>query len=168
MQEVATELRSWSTFYAAFAEASAALLGLLFVAISLQSGSWRRSVRLSLEVNQSGIELLYPLLASLLMLVPAGAPTVHGGGLLVLSATGLVSSIRRGGHGADAPRSAMRPSWNNVVGATAALLYGVSGIGLLLDEPIGVYGVALASFLMIVAGTVNTWAILVREPTAEE
>jgi hypothetical protein len=163
MHGVETELGEWSTFFAAFAEASAALLGLLFVAVSLLASGWRGSGRLSMVINQSGIELLYPLIASLLMLVPAGVPVAHGIGLLLLSAAGLATSIGRV-RGVPVGTAA----WSGWSGAAGALLYGVSGVAVLLDAPAGVYGVALASFLMIVAGTVNTWDLLVNQPESDD
>jgi modulator of FtsH protease len=164
--DVANELPGWSTFFAAFSEASAALLGLLFVAISLLASGWRRSGRLSFVVNESGIELLFPLLASLLMLVPGGAPIVHGLGLLLLAASGVATALR-GARSAPRP-TAVRIRWTDAISVIAMLLYGLSGIALLADAPIGIYGVALASFLMITAGTVNTWAMIVQPSETED
>jgi hypothetical protein len=169
MGDVATELERWRSFFESTTEASGVLLGLLFVAISLLASRPERTTSLFLMVNQSTIALLYPLVASLVMLIPSGVPTVQGVAAILGGAIGLGGSIlaayrvRRVG-GLPTLRERFVRDLPAVLGAG---IYLASGIALLADRRLGIFGVVLASFLMILSGTQNTRYLLLERPQTD-
>ena len=68
-------------------------LGLLFVAVSLLANRPERTASIFFMVNRSAIALLYPLIASLVMLIPSGVPTVQAVAAILGGAVGLAGSI---------------------------------------------------------------------------
>jgi hypothetical protein len=166
MGEVATELDKWRSFFQSTAEASGVLLGLLFVAISLLANRPERTSSLFLMVNQSTIALLYPLVASLVMLIPSGVPTVQGVAAILGGAIGLGGSIRSAymvRRAGSLPRLGERLA-RDMPAVFGAGLFVASGLALLADRRIGIFGVVLASFLMILSGTQNTRDLLLERP----
>jgi len=103
------------------------------------------------------IDLGYALAFALLMLMPISDPTVLGGVLLVLSLVGAQDSWgTTGGRG-------FLHGWTHYVslGCFAVLL--LSAIAFLLGAAgVGLYLVGAAIGVLIVAGTRNTWGLLIR------
>jgi hypothetical protein len=90
---VAEALVEWREFYAAVAEAGGALLGLLFVAITIRLDHRPRNLHARALGMGAIVALLHPLLASLAMLLPVAAPA-QGIALLVLATWGLIATAR--------------------------------------------------------------------------
>lgn len=88
---------AWHDFYVMLGGASAALTGLLFVALSINLKQIKESKRIDLQafVTQTFFYFLYVLLFSALFLIPDLAPRGLGIPLLVMGLIGLVSLIGR-------------------------------------------------------------------------
>lgn len=86
-----TGLLECRDFYIAVAGAGAALVGLVFVGASIQLSNRPLDSRIRMA-TMAVVNLLHPLIASLIMLVP-GSPQVLGAGLLTLALAGLVGAI---------------------------------------------------------------------------
>jgi hypothetical protein len=86
----------WHDFFLAAAGASAALLGLLFVGVSINlaaiAGEERVDVRA--RAGQAFVNLVFALVIALLMLIPDPDPVSIAFGLAVVAALGLLSIVR--------------------------------------------------------------------------
>jgi hypothetical protein len=97
MQDLNDFLRDWQVFYATIAGVSATLMGLLFVALSLEG---RLSARLNDEcanamARQTFSEFLLVLMIALVLLVPRQSPVGLGVALLALATAYAVPSGMR-------------------------------------------------------------------------
>jgi hypothetical protein len=84
-------LLAWHDFFLAAAGASAALLGLLFVGVSINLGAIAASERVDLGARaaQAFSNLVFVLVISLIMLIPNPDPTSLAAGLAFVAAFGL-------------------------------------------------------------------------------
>lgn len=94
MQDLNDVLREWQVFYATVAGASATLMGLLFIALSLEGGlSARRDDEYAKAMaRQTFSEFLLVLMIALVLLVPRQSPLGLGVALLALAATYAIPS----------------------------------------------------------------------------
>ena len=153
-----TAIERLHDFYVAAGGAAAVLLGLLFVSLSLHLDQEASEYDILYRVGtQTMIDLAYVLAFALLMLIPISNSTVLGGILLVVSLVGAQDSLRTIG------QRRWLHGWTHFVSlgcfailllASIAFLFGAAGVGL--------YVVGPAIGVLIIAGTRNTWEILVR------
>jgi hypothetical protein len=137
VQDLNDVRREWQVFYATVAAASATLMGVLFVAPSLEGGVIQRQddAYAKTMARQTFSECLLVLMISLVLLVPRQSPVGLGVALLALSAAYAVpSGIRL--WGAERHRRAHES------GRFLLRVFGVSFAGCL-----GVIGVAAAVLL---------------------
>ena len=89
-------LASWHDFYVATAGATAALLGLLFVGVSINLSTITAEERVDLRTRagQAFSNLVFVLVISLLLLVPDSTPTEIAAGLTVIAGFGLVRVLQ--------------------------------------------------------------------------
>jgi hypothetical protein len=143
--------------------ASGALLGLLFVAVSIRAEAISRSRELRNRSAQTMSLLLTGLLASALVTVPGqqawelgteflGLTAAVTGAAVVLDRRAGTASGNTLGHVLDAA---------NPTSITCALLLAV-GIVLVLGHRWGLYLLVPALFAVLVGGVLNAWLILVR------
>jgi len=92
-------LLPWHDFFLASAGASAALLGLLFVGVSINLSTIAADERLDLRTRaaQAFVNLVSVLVVSLEMLVPGPDPNFIAAGLVIVAAIGLVRIVRNVG-----------------------------------------------------------------------
>jgi hypothetical protein len=153
-----TTVERWHDYYVAAGRAAAVLLGLLFVSLSLHLHREASVYDVLYRVGtQTMIDLAYALAFALLMLVPISDPVVLGGVLLVLSLGGALDSLR------TIARRGWLHGWTHYVSlgcfavlvlSALVLLFGAAGVGL--------YFVGPAIGVLIIAGTRNTWELLIR------
>jgi hypothetical protein len=153
-----TTVERWHDYYVAAGGAAAVLLGLLFVSLSLHLDREASEYDVLYRVGtQTMIDLAYALAFALLMLVPISDPVVLGGVLLVLSLGGALDSLR------TIARRGWLHGWTHYVSlgcfavlvlSALVLLFGAAGVGL--------YFVGPAIGVLIIAGTRNTWELLIR------
>jgi hypothetical protein len=156
-------LREWHNFYLLIGGAAASLAGLMFVAISLGSGTITPKNLKALEVfvNPTLIHFIYVLVAALVIVIPTATWT-RLGVLLVL--VGLISTGRTIGmipylrqqHRAHAIDSDDW-TWYLVAPGVSYLLFVGTGIGFLLRLSLALDGLAVASILLLIAGIRNAW-----------
>ena len=86
----------WHDFFLAAAGTSAALLGLLFVGVSINLAAIAGEERVALRARagQAFVNLLFALVISLLMLIPDPDPVSIAFGLVVVAGLGLLSLAR--------------------------------------------------------------------------
>ncbi len=154
-------LREWHNFYLLIGGAAASLAGLMFVAISLGSGTItpKNLQALRVFVNPTLIHFIYVLVAALVIVIPTWTRL---GILLVL--VGLISTGRTIGmipylrqqhraHTIDSDDW----TWYLLAPAVSYLLFVGTGIGFLLRISLALDGLAVASILLLIAGIRNAW-----------
>lgn len=163
---IADAIEGWRDFYGAVANATAALLGLVFVGMSLhltlrQAPGPVRSLALA-----SAITLIQPLLVSFVMLIPIGAPAVHAAGCLIVAAVlavelGVVLRIHL--------RSRAEPSgwlvYRFGIPMAASLLLVGGAIGMLAGWPLALWAPALFVFATVIVGVQDAWDLLITPAT---
>ena len=153
-------LPAWHDFFVASAGASAVLLGLTFIGLSIHVE--RRgldSLRRGLSIG-SATSLVYALFASLLMLEPEGVPYAQGVGLVVIGLLGFISAssalanARRGG------LALARLIFQFALPGIAIALLLLAGVALAFALEPAVWGAATVVFLLIASGTQSAWDLL--------
>jgi hypothetical protein len=169
MPDVLTEtLRSWQNFYFMIGGAAAALVGLMFVAMSLGMPYVTDVNRedLHIFVTPSIFYFVSVLLMACVMLVPTYTPMLFTLIVLLGGAVGLFWSlqyVRRLMRAANEHQDFNAMDW-----LTQILLplagYGViiaAGVGLFIQqEPPAFMGLWLASILLLIVGLTNTWNLV--------
>jgi hypothetical protein len=169
MIDVLTEtLRSWQNFYFMIGGAASALVGLMFVALSLGMPYVTDVNREDLHtfVTPSIYYFVSVLLMACVMLVPAFTQTVFtlivvlGGGIGLFLA---VQYVRRLIQAANEHQDFNTMDW------LTQILLPLSGYGLIIAAAVGLFvqewslafmGLWLASILLLIAGITNTWNLV--------
>ncbi len=154
-------IEAWGEFYAAVANAGAALLGLVFVGISIHLSARSLESGTRLLGVESVTNLLYPLLVALVMLLPVD-PWVQGLCVLVLGMIGLPGIIIIAWKQTRPPRQEPRLvlAYRHFLPLAAVAIGMLGAIGLVVGWSIGLYAPALFVFLMFIVGTQNAWDLL--------
>lgn len=163
----ADALHGWQNFYFMIGGAAAALVGVLFVAVSL--GAHLVSAETATEISTFVTPILFSFLSVLgiacLMLVPTEAPAFIAAGLLAVGAVGLgrVVQVLRGMLRLTTRQVIHRSHWLwhvSLPGLSYALLAGTAA-GLLADEPaLGLPGVAAAVVMLLFNGIWRSWELV--------
>jgi hypothetical protein len=158
MNSFETTMERWHDFYVAAGGAAAVLLGLLFVSLSLHLNREASEYDMLYRVGtQTMIDLAYALAFALLMLIPISDPTVLGGVLLVLSFGGALDSLRTIG------QRGWLHGWTHYVSLGCFAVLVLSAIAFIIGgTEVGLYFVGPAIGVLIIAGTRNTWELLLR------
>ena len=182
MDDVRQALDAWHDLYAASAGVAAALLGLIFIAISLlrvadagqdpgpRHVGWRHlllnRVRYPSDTfaqgSQTYVMFIYAMTISLLMLVPGDPPLVPAGAVVLLGILGCLEAVAAGlavGRGSVAPGTFERV-WRYwlPIASMAALVIG--GVALGAREAGGLDLIAVGVGLLIVGASRNAWDLL--------
>lgn len=162
-------VQSWQGFYAAVAQATAALLGLLFVAVSIRLASVTTAERLEQRGRVATVfsNLVTALILSLLMLIPdqsAGSIAAQIGIVALLSA---VRVVRRSWQLMNArPRQRIEfGTWRRLAWTVFAIgMLGYTAAGLWLDGGAGyLYALLAAVFIFLVGAADVSWELLLQE-----
>lgn len=158
-------IEGWNGFYAAVANAGAALLGLVFVGVSIRLARPPLDTRTRMLGTESVVNLLHPVLAALGMLLPV-EPAAQGVGLLILSSAGMAATagiayvqIRQPSH-----ERRLWLTYRYFIPLLAAVILTVGAIGLIVGWRDAIYAPALYVFLMLIIGTQNAWDLLLGRP----
>lgn len=162
-------LHDWQNFYMLTGTASATLIGLLFVAVSISMGTTLslRQATTSLQTFAEPTLLYYvqALALSCVAIMPLPNPLLLGVLLLVLASldlflTGRVSWRMRVLHREDA-RDAGHWIWYMAFPLLAGILSIGTSIGLLLRLPFALMGVPIVNLLCLAIGLHNSWVLTV-------
>jgi modulator of FtsH protease len=171
------QLQIWQNFYMLLGGASATLVGLMFIAITLQSGRWTTEDRPILHASFNAflsptfIHFVYVLVTALVVLIPTLSETALGV-LLVTAGLGSLGHIAR-----NLPflRERYRAGtidrsdvvWYSMMPSIGYILYLDGGAGLLMAAGRGaaatpaLNALAAASVLLVVIGVRNAWDLVV-------
>jgi len=154
----------WSTFFAAEAGASAALTGLIFVAVSINLGQVVGQKLLVSRAAKALATLTGVLLTATLCLVPAQAISVLGaeltalGGIVWVASTGLHRAASR-----DNPYLTVRQKvLQSALTQFSAIPFPAAGLSLLFGWGGGLYWVAAGTVFAFVAALLDGWELLIE------
>ena len=157
-------MSGWGDFAAVIGAGSAALLGLLFVAVSIRVETIAKSAELRNRTAQTLTLLLTGLLATALLTVPNQSKRALGVEYLVLAlvviGVAVFNDRRSGGRQGESALArslgAINPTY-----VTCSLLV-AAGVVLILGRRNGIYVLVPALAAVLVGGVVNAWLILVK------
>lgn len=156
-------MSGWDNFGVVAGAATAALLGLLFVAVSIRIEPIARSKELRNRAAETMALLLTGLLASALLTVPDQAKWVLGAELIALAVAAAGVAIvlnRRAGRETGSPLARLVDNVNPTLVTCVLLL--AAGVVLAVGHSRGLYLVVPALFAVLVGCVTNAWLILVR------
>jgi hypothetical protein len=159
-------IAAWRDFYGAVANATAALLGLVFVGMSLHLTLRRPATPVKSLALASAITLIQPLLVSFVMLIPAAAPGVHAVGSIVVAAVlivelGVVFRL----HGRSNAEASAWLAYRFGIPLAAAGILALGGVGMLVGWSLAVWAPALFVFATVIVGVQDAWDLLIVPDT---
>jgi hypothetical protein len=157
---VGFDIPAWSNYAVAVVSGAAALTGLLFVAVSVNSAWFSSSKALRLRAGQALVLFVIPLVTGLLMLVPGQSTTVLG---IEIIAFGLLAGRTLLALSSeplkDEPRSIIvvdRVSPRTII-STALIIAGAS---LIVRHAGGLYWLLGVHIGALLTGLLNAWVFL--------
>jgi hypothetical protein len=152
----------WLSFGEALGPVAGALVGLLFVAVSVKSDVLAASRSLSSRAAQTLVLFMTSVLIAILLVAPQPSAALGSELLAVAAAPGTALLIldRRAGHGSDqgVARYIERFSPNMIT----AMLVGLAGLTFLLKAGGGLYWLIPAAVASLLGGVVNAWLFLTK------
>jgi hypothetical protein len=156
-------MSGWGVFAGVIGSATAALLGLLFVAVSFRVDTVAKSAELRNRTAQTLTLLLTGLLIAVLLSVPDQRTWALGAEYLVMAfvVTGFaISRDRRAGTGPSSKighsLAAINPTY------VTCILVAIAGISLILGHTDGLYALVPALIAVLGGGVINAWLILIK------
>jgi modulator of FtsH protease len=152
----------WENFFVAEAGASAALAGLLFVAISINLTRILQFRELPTRAVEALLSLLSVLIVATFALIPAQSQTTLG---IEMGATGLtmwtfqlVALMRTWKNSHPRAKSLSRILMNQL----PSLPFFVAGVLLITGHPHGIYWVVPGTLFSFAAGVFGAWVLLIE------
>ena len=162
---------SWANFAVVVGGASAALTGLLFVAVSLNAQRISAHLGLRASAGQTLVLFVVPLISSILLMVPGQPRWVVGTELTVLAVlAGLTIVIvgRNKTFSASAKESnsatarALRVLDRSSPNLLTVVFLLASGVTVLVGHGGGLYWLVPSAVIALVGGVMNAWLFLTR------
>ena len=163
-EATAAAIAGWREFFVASAGAGAVLLGLVFIGLTIHlEGHEEKPALVPLAVD-SATTLFYPVLISLVMLMPPAQPWLP---TLVLVVVALFAALS-----ASAPllQRSLRDLWigqarlddwvRYLVPSLASLVLILAALSLVVDPTISAYAIGFVIVIYLVVGTQNAWNLL--------
>ena len=158
-------MREWHEFYTLAGTASATLVGLLFVAASVGSGTWSRRAALRVFLSATVVHFSSVLLVSLCVMAPLPGGMAFGG---VIAAVGLVGLAYCALVLRDTIRDGLSANidWEDRIWYAALPIVGYlamsgAGVALALAVDRSELAVAASITVLLVAGIRNAWDITI-------
>ena len=164
--KVAATTQSWGSFGQLVGAASGALIGLLFVAVSLNRDRVARNPMLHASAVQTLVIFMLPLTTSIVLLTPGQPSWVLGSELLALGALQgvvLVISGRRKRRPDLEPSRLARVLDHTSPNLAATSLVLIAGATLVSGHGGGLYWLVPAVILALVGGSANAWLFLILD-----
>jgi hypothetical protein len=161
---------SWANFAVVVGGASAALTGLLFVAVSFNAQRIAGHPALRASAGQTLVLFVVPLLSSILLMVPGQPRWVIGTELTALAAiAGLIITIvgRNKTAGVDSNDNSTTARFLRALDRSSPNLLTIvflaaSGITVLAGHGGGLYWLVPSAVFALVGGVINAWLFLTR------
>ncbi|HUI90085.1 MAG TPA: hypothetical protein VLX61_15305 [Anaerolineales bacterium] len=160
-------VEGWRDFYHLIGDASAALLGLLFVSLSLNVRAVTRTgnAGLRLLAVQAFISYLSTLMFAVIFLIPNQGPMglglpMMGIGLIVLSVT--VFRIRETRRGGSRPWNRGRLAFRFAVPLVCFAAVLMIAVSVLLGQTAGLYWFVPVVIVLFWIASINAWELLLR------
>jgi hypothetical protein len=161
-------VESWESFGVVVGAASGALIGLLFVAISVNASRIAKHPALYVGATRTLVLFAIPLVAAILVVTPRQADWVLGAELVVLGIVAGAALILagRGRVGVDAGPESRLARTLDLTSPTlsTSLLTEIAGVTLIVGGG-GLYWLVPALILALVGGMLTAWLLLVRLPS---
>jgi modulator of FtsH protease len=160
-------VETWDSFGVVVGAASGALIGLLFVAISVNTSRIATHPALHLVASRTLVLFAIPLVAAILVVTPRQADWALGTELIVLGiiAGATLILLGRGRTDIDAsPESRLARTLDRTSpNLGTSLLTEIAGVTLIIGGG-GLYWLVPALILALVGGALNAWLLLVGLP----
>jgi hypothetical protein len=163
-----TSPADWQAFAEMTGGASAALIGLLFVAVSLNASRIAGHQGLRTSAAQTLVLFIAPLVMASVLLVPGQADWVLGAELIVIGAitSWILLGMRRVKRSlTDDDRNLIAIFNRRGPNVMVMLLFVASGIILACGAPAGLYLLLPASLVAQISGVLNAWYFLLPPKT---
>jgi hypothetical protein len=158
------DINAWENFAVMIGGASGALTGLLFVSVSLNRDQIVHSAALRASAAQTLVLLIVPLVVCALLLIPDQPRWVLGGELVAFAAVAAVVLFRVQTRGSRDERSRIADLVDRRETSLATtLLILIGAVTYIVGHGGGLYWLAPAILLALVAGVLNAWLFLVGE-----
>ena len=159
-------MTGWSDFIVVSGGAAAALMGLLFVAVTLRIDAVSQAPDLRSRAAQTLTLFAVALVAALLMAVPIQPPCVFGTELIALAMLGGVALIALNTRAKRVPHQNPIARILDRVGPniTTIVLIGAAGACTALDLTWGIYLLVPAALAALIGGVVSAWVFLTSTP----
>ena len=166
MSDFSAIIAQWQTFYLMVGTASATLIGLLFVAVSIHIDDFHRKASADLH-HFAALTFncfFYTLLISILFLVPKLSALGLGITLLLLGGLGLMNMIvqkyRIQTTQSKQQNKRLATRFNIPILSLSGWL--VVAIGVLLQVGLSLYGLIVVIILLLISASQNAWSLLVQ------
>jgi hypothetical protein len=160
----AYESARWTSFFSTEASASAALTGLLFVAVSINLPHIIANRLLTARAVKALLTVIGILLAATLCLVPAQPGNVLGTELTVLGVfiwIGITLAERRSSHG-NPYVGKLQQIFLAAVAQCSALPLIAAGVSLILNRDGGLYWLVAGVLISFLAVFLDAWVLLIE------
>lgn len=151
----------WTDFFVASAGASAALAGLVFVAVSINIDRILKMQGVPERALETVLTLLGVVLVSLVMLMPGVGIETLGVLLLLLSLTLIAVAFQINGS-TRAPADGEPHASRHLLRAMATVPVLAGALSLLTETGGGLYWIGAAVLLGTLAAVINAWVLLVE------
>jgi len=161
-------VEGWDSFGVVVGAASGALIGLLFVAISVNASRIVKHPALYVGATRTLVLFAIPLVAAILVVTPGQADWTLGAELIVLGVVAGAALILVGRRHVDvdaSPESLLARTLDRTSPTLAtSLLTEIAGVTLIVGGG-GLYWLVPALILALVGGMLNAWLLLTRLPS---
>jgi hypothetical protein len=167
MTEFQQLVSGWETFYLLMGTAAATLIGLLFVAVSINIDTFRKEAYTDLQLFAALTFncFFYVLVIALLFLIPGLSPVGLGLPLFILAGLGLVNALlqQRRALKTQSKRQAAGLASRFTVPIVGLLGLAIFAILVMGQLAVGLYGLVFVIIVLLASAASNAaWLLLVR------
>jgi hypothetical protein len=165
-------ISTWETFYLLAGTAAATLMGLLFVAVSININAFHKQLYADLQLFATLTFncFFYVLLISIMFLIPELSPLGLGIPLFLLGGLGLANAILQQGR---AKRLQSKRGVTSIASRFNLPIYSllglaIMGMGVIFKLRLSLYGLVFVIVFLLASASLNAWILLVRADKQEK